>query len=144
MESFSSVRNLAITIKRGAELVKLSRGNLLCILPLIEYFEGDINLGSPASVTAARSTINAALNHLDESINKADASKNSAMGEFAGHNERLLRIMGPETVKNSQRRVEVKDRLRMEYEKEQKLHDEIAQKKSKIFDRNIILSTCDE
>ena len=144
MESFSSVRNLAISIKRGAELVKSTRGNLLRILPLIEYFEGDINLGSPASVVAAQSTINDALNDLDESIKKADALKNSAMGEFAGHTEQLLRIMGPETAKYSQQKVEIEDRLRMEYEKEQKLHAEIAQKKGKIFDRNIILSTCDE
>jgi len=31
MESFCSVRDLAISIKQGAELVKLSKGNIYCV-----------------------------------------------------------------------------------------------------------------
>ncbi|CAF3522649.1 unnamed protein product [Rotaria socialis] len=116
MESFSSVRDLAISIKNGAELVKLR----------------DICLGSPAAVAAAQRTVSAALNDLNKSIEKAESIKSSALNEFAGQTEKLLKIMGPETAKYTEERVKIGDQLRKEYEKEEKFHAEIAHKKGEM------------
>ncbi|CAF3947453.1 unnamed protein product [Rotaria magnacalcarata] len=113
MESFSSVRDLAISIKNGAELVKLSKG-------------------SPAAVAAAQRTVSAALDDLNKSIEKAESIKCSAISEFAGQTEKLLKIMGPEAAKYTEDRVKIGDQLRKEYEKEEKLHAEIAHKKGEM------------
>ncbi|CAF4677129.1 unnamed protein product, partial [Rotaria sp. Silwood2] len=109
MESFSAVRDLALSIKRGAELVKMSQ------------------------VAAAQRTITAALNDLNKSIEKADCLNSSAIKEFAGQTEALLKIMGPETAKYAQKKVEIENSLKTEYEKEQTLYTEIAHKKGKIL-----------
>ncbi|CAF4580743.1 unnamed protein product, partial [Rotaria sp. Silwood2] len=110
MESFSAVRDLALSIKRDAELVKMSQG-------------------SAASVAAAQRTITAAINDLNKSIEKADCLNSSAIKEFAGQTEALLKIMGPETAKYAQKKVEIENSLKTEYEKEQTLYTEIAHKK---------------
>jgi hypothetical protein len=70
---------------------------------------------------------------LNESIKKAESLKSSAINEFAGQTEALLKIMGPETAKYAEQKVAIENLLRLEYEKEDKLHAEIAHKKGKIF-----------
>jgi hypothetical protein len=70
---------------------------------------------------------------LDKSIEKAEGLKSTAIGEFAGQTEKLLMIMGPETAKYTQQKAEIENLLRLEYEKEKKLHAEIAHKKGKIL-----------
>ncbi|CAF3422524.1 unnamed protein product [Rotaria sp. Silwood2] len=113
IESFSAIRDLALSIKRGAELVKMSQG-------------------SAASVTAAQRTITTALNDLNTSIEKAECLKSSAINEFAGQTNALLKIMGPETVKYVQQKVDIENLLKLEHEKEQKLNTEIAHKKGEM------------
>jgi hypothetical protein len=99
---------------------------------LIEIFKRIICLGSAASVAAAQRTIGAALNDLEKSIEKAEGLKTTAINEFAGQTEALLKIMGPEAAKYTEQKADIEDRLRLEYEKEQKLHAEIAHKKGKM------------
>ena len=70
---------------------------------------------------------------MDKSIEKAEALRSSAISEFAGQTEQLLRIMGPETANYAKQKVEIENLLRLQYEKEQKLHAEIAMKKGTIF-----------
>jgi hypothetical protein len=68
---------------------------------------------------------------LNKSIEQAESLKCSAINEFAGQTEQLLKIMGPETVKYTQQKADSEDLLRKEYEKEQNLHGEIAHKRGK-------------
>jgi hypothetical protein len=98
---------------------------------LTEFLESNVCLGSSASVTAAQRTIADALTSLNTSIEKAERLNNSAINEFAGQTEALLKIMGPETAKYTQQKTEIENLLRLEYEKEQKLYAEIAHKKGK-------------
>ena len=114
MESISSVRELAIAIKQGAELVKLSKG-------------------SANAVAAAQSTISSALSDLDGKILQAESLKNSAIKEFAGNIKKLLEVMGSETAQYVKQKAEIGDLLRIEYENEQKLHAELAHKKGMKF-----------
>ena len=93
----------------------------------------NIILGSSAAVASAQRTIGDALENLNKSIEAAESLKSSALSEFAGHTTQLLEIMGPETAKYVEQKVEIENLLRLEYEKEQKLHEEIARKKGKLF-----------
>ena len=87
-----------------------------------------IYLGSAGAVAAAQRTISTALVELSKSIDKAESLKSSAINEFAGHTEQLLKIMGPETAKYSEKKSEIENLIRMEYEKLQKLQEEVAHK----------------
>lgn len=105
-----------------------------------------INLGSATAVAAAQRTINAALVELNKSIEKAESLKSSAMDEFAGHTAQLLKIMGPETAKYSEKKSEIENSIRMEYEKLHKLQEEVAHKQGKLqkqkLQRNDLRYSC--
>lgn len=90
-----------------------------------------IDLGSPAAVAAAQRTISTGLADLSKSIQNAESLKSSVIDEFAEKTEALLKIMGPETAKYSQKKSEIGNLLRKEYEKERELHEEIVHKKGK-------------
>ena len=68
---------------------------------------------------------------MNKSIEKAEGLQSSAINEFAGQTEALLKIMGPETAKYTEQKADIENRLRLEYEKEQKLYADIAHKKGK-------------
>jgi len=69
---------------------------------------------------------------LNKSIEAAESLKCSAIKEFAVQTSQLLKIMGPKTVNYAQQKTEIEDQLRKEYEKEQKIHAEIAYKKGEM------------
>ncbi len=106
---------------------------------MIEFSKRNIYLGSPAAVAAAQRTIGAALNDLNTNIEKAEGLNSSAINEFAGQTEKLLKIMGPETAKFTEQKAEIENNLRLEFEKERKLHDEIAHKKGEMARYNNLI-----
>ncbi|CAF1253058.1 unnamed protein product [Adineta steineri] len=135
IEAFNSIENLAICIRKGAEMVIATKGNTL-----ISYFNIRSGLiiiiflyqGSAASLTAARRIINEALTELKQCITVARDLETEDMKALTSNFTLLISVMGPQAEDSYNQASVIEEKLQQQYKKQKELVGEIANLKGQL------------
>ncbi|CAF4112429.1 unnamed protein product [Adineta steineri] len=113
IEAFNSIENLAICIRKGAEMVIATKG-------------------SAASLTAARRIINEALTELKQCITVARDLETEDMKALTSNFTLLISVMGPQAEDSYNQASVIEEKLQQQYKKQKELVGEIANLKGQL------------
>lgn len=120
IQAFGAIRDLGITIKTAADIVKDTRG-------------------SPEAVKIAQKNVPGALKTLDQFITEASTLNDSAFQTFSTQTNKILMIIGPKAADFVKQKVDIECELKCLYEKQNELCTKLGEKQGEVSRYNYLI-----